>query len=238
LSATVIVILSPHLDDAVLSCWSVLTADEDVAVLNVFTGAPEAGSGARWWDRMTGAADSAERMRERLDEDRTALALAGREARGLGLLEAQYREANKTPDVFGSISSALPPGCAVFAPAAMGDHADHVLVRDAGLALCRAEVPVTLYADLPHAIARGWPTWVAGAAGVPGVDMEWELSLHGARLNGHATEARIHRLDADSLAHKIEALRAYVSQFPGLDAMAFRPLLNPGTLPYEVFWPL
>ncbi len=233
-----IAILSPHLDDAVLSCWSLLTGEEDVFVLNVFTGAPAAGSGVRWWDRMTGAADSAVRMGERLEEDRAALALAGREALGLGLLEAQYRDRNETPDLFGSISSALPPGCTVFAPAAMGEHDDHALVRDVALALFRSGVAVTLYADLPHAIVRGWPSWVAGAAGIPRVDTEWELALRGAGLNGNATDARVHQLDADSLARKIEALRAYATQFPALDAMAFRPLLNPGTLPYEVFWPL
>ena len=39
------VVLSPHLDDAVLSCWHVLGREGDVRVVNVFTGSPEDGRG-------------------------------------------------------------------------------------------------------------------------------------------------------------------------------------------------
>lgn len=39
------VVLSPHLDDAVINCWSLLTADRDVTVVNVFTASPPQG---RW----------------------------------------------------------------------------------------------------------------------------------------------------------------------------------------------
>jgi LmbE family N-acetylglucosaminyl deacetylase len=234
----VIAILSPHLDDAVLSCWSVLTGPEEVVVLNVFTGAPAVGSGARPWDLLTGAEDSAERMCERLEEDRTALALAGREALGLGLLEVQYRNHGEPPDLVAALDSALPSGCAVFAPAALGAHRDHALVRDAALAFRRDGTPVTLYADLPHAIGRGWPSWVAGVDGIPEVDAEWDRALQAAGLDGGATGARVHTLDDDGLARKIEALRTYTTQFTALEAMAFRPFRDPRTLRYEVAWPL
>ena len=74
------VILSPHLDDAVLSCWHLLSGPGDVSVINVFAGSPPPGSGASWWDRLSGATDSAARMAERLAEDREAFAIAGRTA--------------------------------------------------------------------------------------------------------------------------------------------------------------
>src|SRR5437764_15405533 len=85
------VILSPHLDDAVLSCWHLLTQVGEVAVINVFAGVPTELGGPAWWDEYTGASDSAERVRERIEEDRTALAVAGRTAVNLGFLDEQYR---------------------------------------------------------------------------------------------------------------------------------------------------
>ncbi len=38
------VILSPHFDDAVLSCWHVLASAGEVLVVNVFAGEPPAGA--------------------------------------------------------------------------------------------------------------------------------------------------------------------------------------------------
>ena len=58
-----LVLLSPHLDDAVLSCWHVLSSSADVVVLNVFTAIPPAGTQTPRWDRVTGSDDSADRMR-------------------------------------------------------------------------------------------------------------------------------------------------------------------------------
>src|SRR6266704_1538934 len=55
------VILSPHLDDAALSCWSVLTDQTPVTVVNVFAGVPPEECPMAWWDRMTGAESSHER---------------------------------------------------------------------------------------------------------------------------------------------------------------------------------
>jgi hypothetical protein len=46
-----------------------------------------------WWDRLGGADDAGDRARSRIDEDRDALALAGRSPINLGLLDGQYREA-------------------------------------------------------------------------------------------------------------------------------------------------
>ena len=47
------VILSPHFDDAVLSCWHLLASAGEVLVVNVFAGEPPAGT-LGWWDRARG----------------------------------------------------------------------------------------------------------------------------------------------------------------------------------------
>src|SRR6516164_1263685 len=105
------VILSPHFDDAVLSCWQVLEAGGDVTVVNVFTASPPAGRPVPWWDRLTGARDSIARMAERRAEDRAALALAGCESLSLGLLDDQYRTAEiATGEVLERHRGALAPG--------------------------------------------------------------------------------------------------------------------------------
>ena len=83
-----IVVVSPHLDDAVLSCWSLIDSFEDVAVVTVFTAAPPPGFVSDW-DRDTGV-DSATRMAQRTAENRAALAVAGREPVDVGLLECEY----------------------------------------------------------------------------------------------------------------------------------------------------
>ncbi len=46
-------ILSPHLDDAVLSCWHLLEQPGELIVINVFAGVPEDGGRLAWWDQGT-----------------------------------------------------------------------------------------------------------------------------------------------------------------------------------------
>ena len=84
--------LSPHLDDAVFSCWYVLRSSRDVVALNVFTAVSPPGQATPRWDRITGADDPAARMRLRLEEDAAALALAGRRAANLHFVDSQYRD--------------------------------------------------------------------------------------------------------------------------------------------------
>jgi LmbE family N-acetylglucosaminyl deacetylase len=226
------VVLSPHLDDAVLSCWSVLTERESAIVVNVFAGVPPGGTDLRWWDRLTGAVDSPARMRERLAEDVAALALSGRKATNLDALDRQYRDAGAAPPLVDLLLAELPDRAALYAPAGFGGHPDHLLVRDAALELARRGHPVTLYADLPHAIPRGWPSWVR-RDGVPSpeVDDEWREQMDGA-------DPVVRELDREVHAAKVQAVMSYRSQVAALDAMAFRPLLHPWTLRYEVFWPV
>src|SRR5438105_3115344 len=83
-----IVVVSPHFDDAVFSCWSVIDSDDAVDVVTVFTAGPAPGV-ITGWDRDTGV-DSATRMNQRVVENDEALAVAGRRATNLGFLEAMY----------------------------------------------------------------------------------------------------------------------------------------------------
>jgi hypothetical protein len=234
-----VVVLSPHLDDAVLSCWHLLDRADRAAVVNVFTAPPPPGAPLAWWDRLTGATDPAQRMRERRAEDARALGHAGASACALGQLDHQYRFGPEPrAAVAAGIAGAVGAGALVVAPAGLAGHPDHVLVRDAALALATAGARVTLYADLPHAIARGWPGWVTGERERHGdrVEAAWEAALAQAGLAVARLRRRVHALDAAARARKLRAVQAYATQRAALDAMAFAPLRDPRTLAWEVTW--
>src|SRR5215218_6107335 len=127
------VVLSPHLDDAVLSCWHVLEGG-DATVLNVFAGVPEPDT-TGWWDRLTGAEDSAARVHERRREDAEALALVGVSSVMLDLLDEQYRRNGDAPAVADTLADHLRDADAVYAPLGLFLSADHRLVREAALGL-------------------------------------------------------------------------------------------------------
>jgi LmbE family N-acetylglucosaminyl deacetylase len=230
------VILSPHLDDAVLSCWHVLTQPGEVGVITVFAGVPTALTTPAWWDRYTGASDSGERVRERVEEDRSALALAGRTAVNLGFLDEQYRGYEQTlAPLTEQIELLLPRGARIYAPAAFANHADHALVRAAALELRDAGFSVSLYADLPHATLHGWPAWVKGARLGGSRDLAsafWDHVLAGTS----ALTPTVHALDAGAHERKLAAVRMYRTQLQGLEEFAGRPLADRETLGYEVDW--
>jgi hypothetical protein len=235
------VILSPHLDDAVLSCWHVLTGPGHVTVINVFAGVPARLDRPAWWDRYTGATDSGERVRERIEEDRKALALAGRTAINLDLLDDQYRAADPVAPLAVQLEPLLAPGARICAPAAFADHADHALVRRAALQLRTAGFPVSLYADLPHATAHGWPAWVTGKRVPATKDLAagmWERCLAGTGIAPAEMVPSVQALDPGEHARKLEAVCAYRTQVGGLAEFVGRPLAEREVLGYEVVWTL
>lgn len=223
------VVLSPHLDDAVLSAFSVLR--EGARVVNVCTGLPEPGFVAGW-DELTGATDSRRRMEERLDEDRAALGLAGIEPDGLDFLDEQYRSAPIDQAALNaSIAEAVGDATEVWSPAGIGGHSDHVQVREAALAIGR---PVRFYAELPYAVKFGWPAWVTGGKEDPylSVDVYWRRwlpkTLH--------LEPRVRRLAPEEAEAKLRAMRAYRTQFPALDRGSVEFIAHPAVIAYEVSW--
>jgi hypothetical protein len=108
-------------------------------------------------------------------------------------------------------------------------------VRDAALYLLAGGARVSLYADLPHAIARGWPTWLA-SDGIPAVDAQWADGLARSEISQSVPRPRVHVVGRLAQQRKLTALRAYRTQIAALQAMAFAPLEQ--VLRYEVDWEL
>jgi LmbE family N-acetylglucosaminyl deacetylase len=234
------VILSPHLDDAVLSCWHLLSQPGDVIVMNVFAGVPTGLRAPAWWDEYTGATDSGDRVRERIEEDRRALALARREPINLGFLDEQYREHPQPLEpLIEQIASRLPTEAGIYAPAALTNHVDHVIVRSAALELQTAGLDVSLYADLPHASVHGWPAWVTGTRTPATKDLAgavWARVLATAGLASAELTPSVQALDPGAYACKLAAVQTYRSQVTALEEFADRPLTDREALGYEVAW--
>ena len=202
------IILSPHPDDAALSCGGRILTGQGVLVLNLF-------DKTAWWRFPIGDRDLPKVQACRAKEEHLVARLSGAEIRGLGFPEALLR-GHKLDDVFiteprqtdrdvaAQVSRALAelaskhPLAHWFVPLAIGNHLDHRLTRDAARdALTAAGVKPThlhFYEDLPYAakLDRGADL----SAQVPGL-----------RLKENP-------LDIDDvIAWKLEMLRAYWSQF-------------------------
>jgi len=233
-------VISPHPDDAVLSCWTLLSAPGDVQVINVFTAAPAATASPRvaWWDRLTGAVDGAARMAERLVEDEQALGLAGRASVNLGLLDGQYRRGpTSVAQIAEAVAGVIGRRARLVAPAGLGGVHDHELVRDAALRLERDGHEVAFYADLPHAIRFGWPPSVTGEDPVEGVDVDgcWAALLARDVRAAETLSREVNVLDDDAISAKLAAVGTYRTQLPALLALNGR-LGDPATFRYEAIW--
>jgi LmbE family N-acetylglucosaminyl deacetylase len=173
--------LSPHLDDATLSCggriWQQVRAGERVAVFSVFAGTPEPGVPlsdyaqelhARWHQPE----DAIEWRRE---EDVQALAVLGAEPVHWRFLDCVYRrspdgdflhtseealsgeihssEAGLVKELAGRIALLpLTPGGTLYVPLGVGRHVDHRIVRQAA---DRSGRRLVYFEDFPYAGEQG-----------------------------------------------------------------------------------
>lgn len=169
--------LSPHLDDAVLSCgghiWQQVRADARVQVVSIFAGTPAASDPlspfaqelhTRWGHQVNAAS-------RRREEDLAALDILGAEATHWPYTDCIYRQTTDGHFPYASEESlwekvhpaeqgllenlaaqiaALPlsPGGLVYAPLGIGHHVDHQIARRAAEASGRT---LAYYADYPYA---------------------------------------------------------------------------------------
>jgi LmbE family N-acetylglucosaminyl deacetylase len=221
------VILSPHLDDAVFSCWHAVDGRQ-VTVLTVFAGLPPAGT-TRLWDRVCGQADSRRMVQARRDENKAALRHTSAAAKHLEFLDAQYRHSPPSIDELVNEILANSPAAATFmvplAASRVWRHPDHVLVRQAGLALMRLGHPIVLYPDLPYMASPHEPT--------PAYLQK--LCRRTASLLGVAAAARVHRFSASQQRAKRAAMKAYRSQYRQTNITSLGGLSRIARRGYEIY---
>jgi LmbE family N-acetylglucosaminyl deacetylase len=240
-----LLLVSPHFDDAALSCSALLDRGEPVDVLTVFSGAPEPPQQG-WWDERCGFASSAESMPARRREDEKALAPGGHRIRLLDLLELQHFEGPRPRADADRIGKAVRAwlvevdGGAVALPAGAGwaphwlpprlakklreprgpePHQDHVFVRDALFRADLAAASLILYEELPY-------LWGGSAT---------RAARRVASAHGYRAHLEVVPVDRE---HKATRLAAYESQIPHLSPPEGR-LDSPAVLPpTERYWRL
>ena len=229
------VVISPHPDDAVLSCWDVLVRPGTRRVVTVFAGIPAAGARPSAWDRLTGSSDAAARGSARREEDRRALAVAGCTPDHLDFLGSTHRTGTLDPAALrDAIRRAVAGADVMWIPAAIGGHPDHIAARDAALEV-RGSRTCYLYADLPYAARFGWP------GGHAGLDVAGWLGAQVARISAGSPvvgDCRTTLLSDAGKASKIAALGEYRSQFTALQVSAGNQFPAGPEWSYEIFWPI
>jgi len=86
-----IVVVSPHLDDAVLGCGRLMAAHPGATVVTVYAGAPDAYPDPMTrWDALAGFEPGDDVLGARKEEDRKALTELGATPRHLDFVEHQY----------------------------------------------------------------------------------------------------------------------------------------------------
>ncbi len=217
--------LSPHLDDAALSCGGQISArvraGERVLVLTLFTADEPEGAPTPLIENLHGLFGLEEGVvTHRRREDLRACEILGAEPHHVELPEAIYRtDANGTylystiRSIFSSppaadsaavealakVMSGVEGSPAVFAPLGIGGHVDHVLTRSAAELVFH---DLSYYEELPYVEKWGALRRALGRRA------DWQPSV-----------AAFAEVDLDT---KVEACLAYTSQIEGLYRTADR----------------
>jgi LmbE family N-acetylglucosaminyl deacetylase len=158
-------VVSPHLDDAALSCSLLLAANPGSYVTTVFAAGPQSVRPLTRWDREAKYfPEGADVTGVRRGEDISAAALVRATAIHLSYWDRQYRNEcygyqgpadEELPDaIAATLASRRPPPSAAawVIPLGLG-HPDHRLAAEAGLILAGGEPgDVFLYEELPYAV--------------------------------------------------------------------------------------
>jgi LmbE family N-acetylglucosaminyl deacetylase len=133
-----VLVISPHLDDGVFACGSLLAAHPGAVVLTVFAGQPPRAATPTPWDRSSGFTGDRNPIAERKKEDASALSFLGARPVWLNFLDAQYGRSPALSDLLPHIERAseeIRPD-AVFIPLGLF-HSDHTLAHEAALSVRR-----------------------------------------------------------------------------------------------------
>ena len=124
-----IVVVSPHLDDGVLSLGASIAswkrAGATVELLTVFACDPDSGSPAGGWDRRGGFSTEGESARARREEDRLACAAIGAAPVWLPFGSVDYERHGDEADVRRAVREAVDGASLVLLPGFPLSHPDH-----------------------------------------------------------------------------------------------------------------
>jgi len=209
-----VVVLSPHLDDAVLSLGALIArsvrSGANVEVVTVFAGDPESTAPAGDWDSRSGFRSAGEAARARRDEDRQACRILGATPVWLTFQDDQYGAHADETAVYCAIASVAAGADAVLVPGFPLMHSDHALLAELVVRESLPSSRTALYVEWPYAHAA------LAAGSTPIVPEALRELVPGETLFAPATA---HRRD---LVGKWRAVRRYRSQLPLLGRLVAR----------------
>ncbi|MCA1725310.1 MAG: PIG-L family deacetylase [Thermomicrobia bacterium] len=156
-----VMVVSPHLDDAVFGCGQLLAARPGSVVVTVFAGAPPTYETVTEWDALSGFRPGDDVMAARRDEDARALAHLDARPIWLGFCDSQYYHSPTVPEIARALEQAINQSNlrAVFIPLGLF-HSDHHLAHTAALEVLRHHADHTWFA-YEEAMYRKIPNIVA-----------------------------------------------------------------------------
>lgn len=164
---SVIIVLSPHFDDAVISMGGLLAKHEHPTVVATFFTAEPAVATSTQWDTMSGFSNSKDAVTARTQENQKALTTLGVDAiKNFGYMDSQYRhgtssdadlEQNMAQDIQALLASYGDKQISVYAPSIFGpkiSHPDHALLHRAFFDVAenypKQNVTFYFYEDYPY----------------------------------------------------------------------------------------
>lgn len=201
------IVLSPHFDDAIFNCFSVLQKPKAMAI-TIFAKAPDKNV-KTIWDRLCGEASSYKMVEKRATENISALKLVKAKNLNLDYFDAQYRTTKDDLDgLYTNLKKNLNQDSIVYAPLALSKlfaHPDHIIVRDIGLDLFKAGYKVVFYPDQPY---MRFPAHTKLRKST----ILKKTNKLSTKL-GYKLEYRVERLLKADLALKKQAMHKYESQY-------------------------
>ena len=202
LNAGRIVVISPHLDDAIMSVGGTIAtavrAGAAVEVLTVFGYGPLSNTPAGPWDSKSGFGTEAEACRVRREEDRKACRIVGATPHWLDFGAEPYERRGSPQEILSAVAAAIAGADCVLIPGFPLVHPDHAELARLLLA-GRLNSRIGLYAEQPY--------------------MYWERRKTPPDMRAHALEDIVGRLEwtrrrvgREERRLKSRAVRSYRSQ--------------------------
>ncbi len=222
-AGTRLLVVSPHLDDAVLGCGELLAGCGGAVVVTVFAGRPVLGSPPTEWDRASGFGPGDDVVGMRREEDRLALRALRATPVWLEHLDAQYGQPSRTDVIAADLAAEIcrSHAAAVLVPLGLF-HDDHRQAGDAAVSLMHGRLPVEWYAyeEALYRVLRG----------------EVQARLSELRARGVEATPLSGCLAGDRLLpRKHEAVACYRSQLRALDSPS-RPGHRDAMAPERYWW--
>lgn len=204
-------VLSPHLDDAVFGCGELIARGPGTVVLTLLAGVPAGFDTLTEWDKASGFASAQEAIARRREEDRAALEILGATPRWCDFGDSQYRHTPLPKELSAAVAGAIAQLAprTVLIPAGLF-HSDHALLHEAAILLM-------------HGPAGSVSTWLMyeepSYRRIPGLLQRRlaDLASRGIRATPAPAPGQAEMEAVEAAALKHEAVHCYASQLRAIE---------------------